>query len=297
MRILVTGATGFVGGHLVRRLLRERHEIHVLTRPGTDLLKFGDELDQVSSHPHCGSTEDMISLVRDAQPDAVIHLASLFLGEHGPDDVDELVRSNILLSVQLAEAMAANGVRLLINVGTSWQHYDDEDYNPVNLYAATKQAFRALLKYYVEVRQVRVVNLELFDTFGPNDRRGKLFSLLERLRSGGDSIGMSPGAQRLDPVYIDDVVEAFIIALERLRSGAVQAEETYSVCSGDPIQLKELVKIYEDEAGVTLNIEWGGRPYRAREVMQPWSRGVTLPGWSPRISLPEGIRRINQTVV
>ena len=208
MRILVTGATGFVGGHLVRRLLRERHEIHVLTRPSTDLLKFGDELNRVSSHPHYGSTEDMVSLVRDAQPDAVIHLASLFLGEHKPDDVDELVRSNILLSVQLAEAMAANDVRLLINVGTSWQHYDDEDYNPVNLYAATKQAFRALLQYYVEVHQIRVINLELFDTFGPNDRRGKLFSLLGRLRSGGDSIGMSPGAQRLDPVYIDDVVEA-----------------------------------------------------------------------------------------
>ncbi|MCH7971559.1 MAG: NAD-dependent epimerase/dehydratase family protein, partial [Chloroflexi bacterium] len=136
MRILVTGATGFVGGHLVKRLLLEKHEIHVLTRPSTDLSKFGDELDRVSSHPHYGSTEDMISLLRDAQPDAVIHLASLFLGEHKPDDVDELVRSNVLLSVQLAEAMAANGVQKLINVGTSWQHYDGENYNPVNLYAA-----------------------------------------------------------------------------------------------------------------------------------------------------------------
>ncbi len=297
MRILVTGATGFVGGHLVKRLLFERHEIHVLTRPDTDLSKFGDELDPVSSHPHDGSTGDMISLVRDAQPDAVIHLASLFLGEHRPDDVDELVKSNVLLSVQLAEAMAVNGVRQLINVGTSWQHFDNEDYNPVNLYAATKQAFRALLQYYVEVHQIRVINLELFDTYGPNDRRGKLFSLLEKLRSGGDRTGMSPGAQRLDPVYIDDVVEAFVAALKRLRSGVVQAGETYSVCSGNPVELRELVKIYEDETGVTLNIDWGGRPYRAREVMEPWSRGAMLPGWSPQISLQEGIRRILQVDV
>lgn len=297
MRILVTGATGFVGGHLVKRLLQEKHEIHVLTRPSTDLTKFGDELNRVSSHPHYGSTEDMILLVRDAQPDAVIHLASLFLGEHKPDDVDELVASNILLSTQLAEAMAVNGVKLLINVGTSWQHHEDDDYNPVNLYAATKQAFRVLLRYYVEVHQLRVVNLELFDTFGPNDRRGKLFALLDRLRRDGGSIGMSPGAQRLDPVYIDDVSEAFVVALEMLRSGTVQGEETYSVCSDNPIQLRELVGIYEHEIGQTLNIEWGGRAYRAREVMQPWSRGVTLPGWSPRVSLREGIRRIVQTDV
>ena len=297
MRILVTGATGFVGGHLVKRLLRERHEVHVLTRPSTDLLKLGDELDQVRSHPHSGSTDDMVSLVHDAQPDAVIHLASSFLGEHGPGDVDALVKSNVLFSTQLVEAMAVNDVVNLINVGTSWQHFDDEDYNPVNLYAATKQAFRALLRYYVEVQQIRVINLELFDTYGRNDQRGKLFSLLERLRKGGDRIGMSPGAQLLDPVYIDDVVEAFLVALERLRLGVVGADETYSVSSGDPTQLRELVAIYNDEAGVTLDIEWGGRPYRAREVMKPWSRGAVLPGWAPQISLREGIRRILQVDV
>ncbi len=297
MRILITGATGFVGGHLVKKLLSKRHEIHVLTRPGTDLTKFGDSLAHISSHRHYGSTDDMISVVRDAQPDMVIHLASLFIGEHNPDEVDELVSSNILLSAQLAEAMAVNDVRQLINVGTSWQHFGDADYSPVNLYAATKQAFRTLLQYYIEVHQVRVINLELFDTYGPGDQRGKLFALLERLSSSGERLGMSPGAQRLDPVYVDDVCEAFIVALERLRTGAVESAETYSVCSGKPVTLRELVGIYEDQTRVTLDIEWGGRPYRDREVMEPWSRGVVLPGWSPQISLQEGIKRILQADV
>ena len=297
MRILVTGGTGFVGGHLITRLLREKHEVHALTRPSTDLSKFGDNLNRISSHRHHGTTADMITLVRDAQPDAVIHLASLFLGEHKPEDVDELVSSNVLLSNQLAEAMVVNEVKQFINVGTSWQHHEDEDYNPVNLYAATKQAFRALLRYYVEVHQFRVVTLELFDTYGPNDQRGKLFALLDNLRKNGGDIAMSFGAQRLDPVYIDDVCRAFIIALDRLRSEIVQGEETYSICTGDPVHLKELVAIYEKEIGRNLDIAWGGRAYRTREVMQPWSRGATLPGWSPIVSLQEGIRRIVQTDV
>ena len=70
MKILVTGATGFVGGHLVKRLLREQHEIHVLTRPSTDLSMLGDDLDQLVSHPHHGSIQNMIDLVGEAQPDA-----------------------------------------------------------------------------------------------------------------------------------------------------------------------------------------------------------------------------------
>ena len=297
MRVLLTGATGFVGGHLVKRLLRVNHEVHVVIRPSTDLSKFGDDLDRIAGHTHHGSTENMIELVRDAQPEVVMHLASLFLGEHKPEDVSELVQSNVLFSTQLAEAMAANKRDRLINVGTSWQHFEDADYNPVNLYAATKQAFRDLLRYYVEVHGIRVINMELFDTYGPNDQRGKLFALLDRLRRDGSKLAMSGGAQRLDPVYIDDVSEAFAVALDRLTSGAVLKEETYSVCSGKPVELRELVNIYEDETSSSLDIDWGGRPYRTREVMQPWSRGATLPGWSPKVSLREGIRRVVQTNV
>lgn len=293
MRVLVTGATGFVGGHLVKRLLKERHEVHVLVRPTTDLALFGDDLDRIVSHRHHGTTEGMVELVRNVQPDTVMHLASLFLGEHQPGDVDDLIASNVLLSTQLAEAMAANEVQLLINVGTSWQHHEDGGAPAmVNLYATTKQAYRSILRYCIETANLKVINLELFDTYGPNDQRGKLFALLDRLRTSGDTLAMSPGDQQLDPVYIDDVSEAFIAALKRLRSDVVQDEETYSVRSQNPIKLKDLVKTYEDATSSTLNIEWGGRPYRAREVMVPWSRGETLPGWSSTVTLQEGIKRI-----
>ena len=293
MKILVTGTTGFIGGHLVRRLLNDRHEIHALTRPETDQ----NPLDSTIVHTHLGSTQNMIEIMEAAKPDAVIHLASLFIGEHKSADVEALINSNVVLSTQLAEAMSVNEVRLLINVGTSWQHYADADYNPVNLYAATKQAFRSVLSFYLETSDLRVINLEVFDTFGPNDQREKLFNLLYRLRVTGETISMSPGNQFLDPIYIDDVCDAFLVALKRLQSGQVKRSETYSVRSDDPIQLKELVKIYEKVSNIKLNVEWGGRPYRAREVMHPWSGGVTLPGWSPKISVEEGVKKLLKSYV
>jgi nucleoside-diphosphate-sugar epimerase len=297
MRILVTGATGFVGGYLVKRLLNERHEVHLLVRPSTNLDTFKNDLYRLVSHRHNTTTKSMIQIVESAQPDAVIHVASLFLGEHQSENVDDLIQSNVLLSTQLAEAMAVNDVKLLINVGTSWQHYENADYNPVNLYAATKQAFRSILSFYVETGKLKVINLELFDTYGSNDQRGKLFALLDRLRKTGDSLAMSPGDQQIDLIYIDDVSEAFIVALNRLRKGQVEREETYSVRSENPVPLRELVTIYEEVTGSSLNIEWDGRPYRAREVMQLWSRGETLPGWTTKISLREGIKKVTETDV
>ena len=293
MKILVTGATGFIGGHLVRKLLNDQHEIHVLIRPETN----HNQIKSTIVHTHLGSTQNMIEIIEDAKPDAVIHLASLFIGEHKSADVEALIKSNVVLSTQLVEAMSVNEVRMLINVGTSWQHYADADYNPVNLYAATKQAFRSVLSFYLETADLRVINLEVFDTFGPNDQREKLFNLLNRLRVTGETISMSPGNQFLDPIYIDDVCDAFLVALDRLQSGRVKRSETYSVCSGESIQLKELIKIYENVSKTKLNVDWGGRPYKTREVMHPWSGGVTLPGWSPKVSIEKGIKILLKSYV
>ncbi len=297
MRILVTGASGFIGGHLVNNLLKKTHNVHVLTRPSTNLGLFGTNINHIVCHEHDGSTISMIKLVEQAQPDAVIHLASLFISEHGSEDVENLINSNILLSTQLIESMTLNDVRLLINAGTSWQHYQNRNYSPVNLYAATKQAFVSLLRFYVETTNLNVINLELFDTFGPNDRRAKIFNLFDSAAKTGKPLLMSPGDQYIDPIYIDDVTNAFVVALNRLDTGLVEGEETYSVTSDSPVNLKRLAEIYEKVTGKNLNIEWGERPYRTREVMRPWSKGNSLPGWSPIISIQDGINRITQNIV
>lgn len=287
---LISGATGFIGSHLVAKLIRAGWQIHIVSRPNSCLPGI-PEFSMVCNHVHDGTAEGMIGIVKDVKPNLVIHLASLFLSQHKPGDIEELIKSNILFGTQLLEAMKTNNVKHFINTGTTWQHYGKQEYGPVNLYAATKQAFEALIQYYVESDGLQVITLKLTDSYGLDDPRPKLMNLLKRVAENMQPLAMSPGEQRIDIVHVDDVVRAYVIAAERLLSGSVERHECYAVRSGLPLQLRELVRVVEYELGRKLPINWGEREYRNREVMEPWE-GELLPGWSAQVDLAQGIRTL-----
>ena len=286
---LITGATGFVGSHLARRLVRDGWAVHAVSRGSSRLPSF-PEFEHVVNHNHDGTTECMIGIFATVKPSITFHLASLFLAEHQAKDIAPLILSNLTFGTQLLEAMAANDLHQLVNTGTAFQHYNNEEYNPVCLYAATKQAFEDIVRYYVEAHGFRVVTLKLFDTYGSEDLRAKVFNMLRRALASRGNLEMSPGEQMLDLVFIDDVIDAYLIAADRLSGGSGHVHEIYFVSSDTPIRLKDLVRRFEAEAGGTVPINWGGKKYRAREVMVPPVCGKRLPGWSPKVELVDGIR-------
>lgn len=294
---LVTGGAGFTGSNLIRKLIANGWLVHAIVRSGSNLKLLETDIDQVRLHTHDGSTSGMIEIVAIAKPDVTFHLAALQMAQHTPKDLIPLLQSNIIFSTQLAEAMAENSTNKIVNTGTFWQHYENKEYAPTCLYAATKQAFEAILQYYVDAKSIKAITLKLFDSYGPNDPRPKLFGLLKEASKSRQHLLMSPGEQLIDLVHIDDVIEAFIIAAHRLLNGKVDGHERYAVSSGNPVNLKELVSVYEKVANVKLPIQWGGKCYRDREVMLPWNRGDLLPDWKPKISLIDGIKTIinNQT--
>jgi nucleoside-diphosphate-sugar epimerase len=287
MRTVVTGATGFIGGHLVRRLITRGDEVHAILRAGSDRSLLPKA---VAVHAHDGSADQLCSILETVRPNVVFHLASHFQHGHLPSDIEALIADNVTFGSMLVEAMVRAGSKRLVNAGTSWQHYQDASYSPVCLYAATKQAFEAILRYYADAEALSVVTLKLFDTYGPGDRRGKLVSRLAKMVHDGSSLTMSPGEQLIDLVHVDDVVNAFLMAAARLLAGEVTGMEDYAVSSGRPRTPRDLVALMERCAGAPLKIEWGGHPYRFREVMVPWSKGAAVPGWSPQIELEEGFK-------
>ncbi len=145
-RILITGITGFVGSHLSEYLQKKGYDVFALSRDrsrenASHIIKS----DKVFTIDDGYGSYDYA--IRESRPDAVIHLASLYLTNHSPEDITRLVQSNITMGLLLAEAMSRNGCRRLISTGTSWQHYENSSYSPVNLYAATKHAFQDTLLF------------------------------------------------------------------------------------------------------------------------------------------------------
>ena len=285
MNILVTGATGFIGANLTRELSK-RHNVYVLGQFEGDPEKL--------NLPGFIMTDDisiLASYIKEKQIEGIIHLASLYLTVHTPQQVKELVSSNVFFGTAVLEAASLSGcVNWFLNTGSIWQNYNVSGavYNPVNLYAATKQAFVDMAKYYSEVFAIRFCTLKLCDTYGPNDTRKKIFKIFKESAESGEVVKMSPGEQKLDILYITDVVKGFVHLTELLASKE-ELEQEYVLSSGNQMSLKDIASEFERVSGLTLNIEWGGRPYRDREVMIPW-KGKILPRWKAQVGLEEGIK-------
>lgn len=296
--ILITGATGFVGSHLAEALVKENYLVHAIVRPDSDttfLKTLGQGNVKIHIYKHHNFQEIFSEISASEQPEIVFHLASMFLGTHTYKEIPALVQSNITFGAELLECMKDYGIYRLVNTGTSWQHYNNETYNPVNLYAATKQAFQDIEVYYEKACGFKIINLQLFDNYGPNDKRKKLLNLLKQAVEMNTNLSMTPGEQLVDLVHIVDLVQAFIVAGEYLLSGKYEYCGTYSISSGNPITLRNLVKLIERISGKKVNVEWGGKNYKDREVMVPWAQGIILPGWQPRIDLSNGLRSFFQS--
>lgn len=294
MKILISGSTGFIGKHLIKRLKKNNDNIHAIVRESTDTKLLKDE--GIKYYVFKNDINNLVSFLELEKFDGIIHLASIFLPQHNPEGIKRLVDSNIYFATTLLESAVKTNVSWFINTGTFWQHYHDADYSPVNLYAATKQAFEDIAKYYIETTNIDFVTVKLNDTFGPNDTRPKIFNLWEKIRKSGERLDMSPGQQIIDISYIDNIVDGYLRLVDLLSKDTERklSGKSFAIGSDQRMSLRKLAATYESVTKSKLNINWGGREYRPREVMIPWTKGKKIPGWKPNISISEGIRLMYQ---
>jgi nucleoside-diphosphate-sugar epimerase len=290
--VLLTGGTGFVGSRLARRLLDEGFAVTVLAQLASrlDQLARVGAADDVTVVRCASAQQDLPGILLQTRPDLVIHVASVSRGGETPAELARMIEANVTFPTLLLAAMRAAGVRRFVNTGTSWQTCEGDGYSPFNVYAGTKQAAEDLLACFC-VGGMAAVTLRLFDTYGPHDERRKIVDLIADAAQRGTPLAMSPGEQVIDLVHVDDVAAAFLVAARLLLDDKVQGHAVYGV-SGTRVTLRELAEQIGEAMRRAPPIEWGGRPYRPREVMQPWSGFEHLPGWAPRIGLDAGLREV-----
>ncbi|MBL6928776.1 MAG: NAD(P)-dependent oxidoreductase [Rhodospirillales bacterium] len=284
-RVLLTGGTSYLGRSLVGRLLGEGADVHVIVRPGSDRTRLEGLRGAPVVHEHDGSVECLSEIVAKAAPSTVFHLATRYLREHSPDQIDGLVNDNIGFGTQVLEAMRVAGARRLIDLGTFFQFYDSPTYRPLNLYAATKQAFADIVAYYQDAHGFSAATLVLYDVYGPGDWRAKLMAAIRDAQAGHTTLKLADANVVMDLVYIDDVVDALLhAAREGIEGGP------FAISGSQRATLGEIVQVFERVNGTPITSQPGAYPVPARAPNEPWI-GPALPGWQAKVGLEEGIRR------
>lgn len=289
MNILVTGGTGYIGSNLVKSLLKEEHKVFLLKRKNSKSLVNDKRVIEVLYDGTYCSLEKINEKV-----DMIIHLATCFLVNHKTENIEDLLNANILLGTHLLEYASKHNIKDFINTETYAESITGIEYNPQNLYSATKKAFKDILKYYVDFNKMRCISLVLSDTYGPNDIRKKFLNLvLEVLKSENNEFKMSPGEQEICYIYIDDVITAYIEAIKLISKLEEKDLKTYSVFGNEILTLNSLVELLEGLYNKKLKIEKGFYSYRLREIMKfNYSSIERLPNWSPKVSLKDGVKFI-----
>lgn len=277
MSVIVLGAGGFLGGHLVAHLRARGEQVHPMSyRP----------------ERHRAFLDDFAALLRAAPPSAVIHAGGSQDGRDDAAALQDLVLSNVLLPAAIAGLIRDQAPACrLVTYGSSWQTGEDGAPEPFNAYAASKSAAEPFLDHFA-IDGVRCATLRLYDTYGPADRRNKVVNLVADAIIAHSDLAMSAGGQVVDLVHVEDVLAATDATLDLLRREPPGRHRVFAVRSGRPTTILEVVGILLRSAGIGNDgfIRPGVYPYRKRERFALYADTPTPPGWTARVPLEDGLR-------
>jgi nucleoside-diphosphate-sugar epimerase len=297
IRVLITGATGFIGSHLAERLLAEEAEVTLAVEPGVSKANIASILDKVRVHEvDLRDDQAVRQLVRECQPRKVYHLAAVGVTEPGVDP-RSAVQVNVIGTLNLLEALRERNCDCFVNTGTCYEYghntppmHEDQMVDPINAYAASKSAAWLFCNMYHRTRSFPAVTVRPFTIYGPRQSPRALIpqTILSALR--GEDFEMTGGKQTRDFTYVEDVVEGYLRA--SLSEEAIG--QTINLGAGEEHAIKDVVLKVLELMGKPVKPLIGALPYRPREIWRLYadsSKARELLGWQPQISLEEGLRK------
>ena len=292
-RVLVTGATGFVGSALVRALLSESAEVHGLSRGRSDawrLQGLGRGL-----HLHESDLTDaaaVLAVFRRVRPALVFHAAT-FRPVDG--DMAAMAAAHVLGTAHLLTAACELRPQRLVHLTTNLEYGEEtrpltEDLcpRPSTAYGVTKLAATRLVQHLAAAERLSTIVLRLFHVYGPGEPPTRLVPAAIRAGLAGGELPLTQGTWRRDYVFVADVVDACL----RAASWPAATGQIVNVGSGTQHSNAEVVRLVRRLTGGRLVLRRGQYPARARD-RRHWvadvRRAQELLGWMPRHSLEKGL--------
>jgi len=297
-RVLLTGATGFVGANLARRLLREGHDLHLLVRPQFKDWRIEEIRSQVTLHE--ATIEDALAVenvFKQVRPEWIFHLAA-YGAYPQQDDLARMMAVNFSGTVHLVEAALKQGFEAFIHTGSSSEYgyknhapAETDWLEPNSHYAVTKAAATQFCRFSAQKTKTNIQTLRLYSIYGPFEEPTRLIPTIIRhgLKQRDFPPLVSPKIAR-DFVYVEDTVDAYLAAAS---SKPVESGAIYNVGTGHQTTIADVVAVAQKVLQIKTEPRWSSMPDRQWDT-STWianSRKIQDQlGWKPKFTFEQGFQ-------
>lgn len=299
-RVLVTGAPGFIGSHLTRRLVELGAEVHALTSSVSSVYptRLIDVRDRITLHEaNLTDRSAMEALVERSRPEVVFHLGAYTHVGKSWQRVDECIQANVQGTVNLLQALAGTGYRRFVYTGTSEIYGDiavpfreDASVNPISPYSVSKYAGERYCRMFHQGLGWPIVMLRPFNAYGPAQSPDRVIPEIIVRALRGQELRMTMGRQTREFNYVEDLAEGFVAA--GVASGV--DGEVINLGCGNDVSIRDVATTVLDALGNPITPQFGALPERPTEIWHMYSdntKARELLGWEPRHSLEEGLAK------
>lgn len=285
--ILLTGATGFLGSHLLESFLRNGYKVGVLIRSGSDLWRIKDFMNDISifNIDKTGLPEIFNSF----HPSVVVHTACSY-GRKG-EYSSAIIETNVLFGIKVLETAINYNVKTFINTDTLLP-------KEVNTYSLSKGQFKEWL--LINSHAIQVVNMRLEFMYGPKDDKTKFLPwLIHEMTSGNNEIKLTSGKQKRNFIFIEDVAQAFSLVLEKKSSLSNYTD--LDIATDELVEVRRFIELLASKvevqtiATIRNRLNFGAKDYRKNDVIAPVYNNNKIKelGWRPSFNIDQGL---NQTL-
>jgi len=285
-RILLTGATGFLGSHLVKALVKQNYQIIILKRPTSKLNRLKNVLNNIISYD-VDAVEISRPFKEQGKINAIIHTATCY--GRANESISEILAANVIFPLKLLEIATLFNTEIFFNTDTVLYKY-------LNAYALAKKHFLEWGKLATKMQKIRFINIKLEHMYGPGDNDSKFTThIIKSCFANVPELKLTLGEQTRDFIYIDDVVSAYITLLQQSEYQPEWFQE-YELGSGQSISIREFVETVHKITHSHTQLNFGALPYREGEIMHSQANITALQqlGWSGLTTLTEGIEKTIQ---
>ncbi|HEY2923206.1 MAG TPA: SDR family oxidoreductase [Candidatus Binatia bacterium] len=298
---LVTGGAGFIGSHLVRRLVTEGGVVRVVDNLSTGQTTRLEDVRDSIEFIQGDLAEDRVSDEVVKGVDYVLHQAAVPSVQRSVNDPVGTNRANVTATLNLLESCRRAGVRRLVYAGSSSAYGDTEVLpkveemvpNPLSPYALQKLVGERYCKLYYELYGLETVSLRYFNIFGPHQDPHSEYSavipkFITRLLANQPITIYGDGEQSRDFTFIDNVVEANLLALE----APTAAGKMCNIGCGERVTLNQLVALLEQQLGIKAQMNYAPpKVGDVRHSLADIERAKAILHYQPKITVEEGLRR------